>query len=131
MTHPHPMVRKSDVADLNSRYHPWRIEKASAGNRRFDTQARNVETDEVIYRCEGWTSASRGQALNAILERRDDNEISNESLKRVSEMFLGSPKPTISVWGFRCDDCKRQARHPKPCPHCGGHVTYQVIREGR
>jgi hypothetical protein len=79
----HPMVSKSDLAYLNSRYAPWRIEKAPRFRQTpltttvtpriigWDTQARNIETGEVIYRCEGWTKASRGQALNAILERRN------------------------------------------------------------
>src|SRR5437660_5337557 len=86
--HSHPMVSKSDVASLNQRYAPWRIEKtykpaSLAGivpdtTRRFVTQARNVETGEVIYSCDGWTNAARGQALNAILERREQ-EAATES----------------------------------------------------
>lgn len=87
MTHNHPMVRKADVADLNARYAPWRIEKVSRRvydvnapftssappyrHGGFDVQARNVDTGEVIYRCEGWNQAARGQALRAILERRN------------------------------------------------------------
>lgn len=70
--HNHPLVRKEDLRNLNARYAPWRIEKATSGKPgewQTITQARNVETDEVFYRCEGWTQASRGQALNAILER--------------------------------------------------------------
>ena len=82
MTHAHPLVSKSQVADLNSRYAPWRIEKAPRYRHSlssetvtpkrigFDTQARNLETGEIIYRCEGWNNASRGLALNAILDRR-------------------------------------------------------------
>jgi hypothetical protein len=84
--HAHPMVRKEDVADINSRYAPWRIEKAPRYRQTpltvtvpakvigFDTQARNTETGAIIYRCEGWTQASRGQALNAILEKRQTQE---------------------------------------------------------
>lgn len=75
MTHPHPLVSKADVSSLNDRYYPWRIEKArytgtEIGRSQWLTQARNVETGLVIYRCEGWTKASRGQALNAILAAR-------------------------------------------------------------
>ena len=75
VTHHHPQVRKEDLADLNDRHYPWRIEKArytgtDIGRSQWTTQARNVETGQVLYRCEGWSQASRGQALNAILEVR-------------------------------------------------------------
>jgi hypothetical protein len=75
--HAHPMVSKSQIASLNERYAPWQICKAWVPGSRvggfrgyFETQARNTETGEVIYRCQGWSQASRGQALNAILARR-------------------------------------------------------------
>jgi hypothetical protein len=77
------MVSAHDVAALNERYAPWKIEKSSTrktvrtmsglqGRRKLVwlTQARNTDTDEVIYTCEGWSQAARGQALNAILNRR-------------------------------------------------------------
>lgn len=73
--HHHPKVSKADVASLNERYAPWRIEKTRQENPGITyavtTQARNVDTGEIIYRHVGWTQESRGQALNAILERRD------------------------------------------------------------
>lgn len=76
--HAHPMVNKSDVASLNARYAPWRIAKSHvrsvSGRGHFVTVAWNTETCEEIYRGEGWTKASRGQALNAILERRNREE---------------------------------------------------------
>lgn len=74
--HAHPQVSASDLKGLNERYAPWRIEKAfadayrSEGGAGFVTQARNTATGETIYRCEGWSKASRGLALAAILERR-------------------------------------------------------------
>jgi hypothetical protein len=86
--HPHPLVSKSDVATLNTQYAPWRIEKAwqnvnpamGAGSRKkFFTQASNAETGEVLYRCEGWTQAARGQALNAILERIERDGIREDA----------------------------------------------------
>lgn len=71
--HAHPLVSKSDVADLNERYSPWRIERVgytSDSVSYWETQVRNTETNERIYLCEGWNKASRGQALLRILERR-------------------------------------------------------------
>jgi hypothetical protein len=65
-THAHPMVRTADVASLNERYAPWSIELTTPQR---EAQARNTETGEVIYRCEGWSQASRGQCLAAILAR--------------------------------------------------------------
>ena len=72
-THAHPMVSKADVASINERHAPWRIVKSvkhvgSPNRAAFDTVAENRESGEVIYRCEGWSKAARGQALNAILD---------------------------------------------------------------
>ncbi len=69
--HAHPMVRTADVASLNEVHAPWRIEKVYGGSGRpFIAQARNTATGQVLYRCEGWNQASRGQALAAILEAK-------------------------------------------------------------
>lgn len=75
-SHNHPLVSKSDVAGLNARYAPWRIVKSvrhvgSPNRAAFDTVAENTATGAVIYRCEGWSKASRGLALNAILDALD------------------------------------------------------------
>lgn len=108
--HAHPMVSKSDVASLNERYAPWRIEKAWRSGSKygpnvrggFDTQARNTETSEVIYRCEGWTQASRGQALNAILDKRQSTEREGSTIKPdgtvVDQLgnFVGIDQPAAS-----------------------------------
>lgn len=79
-THNHPKVSQKDVASLNAAHAPWRIEKArnapngmhTAGTNQWLTQVRNMETGEVIYKCEGWSQASRGLALVAILERETE-----------------------------------------------------------
>lgn len=68
-------ITVSEVSALNEQLAPWRIEKApmprtSGRGVYFTTQARNVDTGEVIYRApSGWTLETRGAALDAIETR--------------------------------------------------------------
>ena len=73
--HAHPMVSKSDVARINAAHYPIvmlkeRYTGTDVGRNPWTTMVRDESTGAVLYRCEGWNSAARGQALNVMLGAR-------------------------------------------------------------